>query len=389
MKHLAIILSMDPDQGGKFQYSMSLLDAFQSFNPKIYTLSIIFFNENWNKYILSDHINKFHARTTIPSRIIRKIFLSLPLGLKLWRSIGQYFDPLHISLHSLKPDLIFYPGNDRYVYEIPLPGVISIHDLMHKYLKGFPEISNKKIYNSREYHYKNVCKYARGILVDSEMGKSHVLENYNVNENIIHVLPYVAPSYVRTKNPVPDVNGKYGLPEKYIFYPSMYYKHKNHEGLIKAIHLLKEKGLVINAVFVGPRKQHFNEVKNVVEQLNLSEQIKCLPHVSNDELVSLYKSAVGLVMPTFAGPTNIPPLEAFALGCPVVISNVYGMPAQVEDAALLFDPNNTEELAEKISIIWNDEFVRRKCIAGGFRRDSEWNQDKFNLRFRTITNAWI
>jgi len=50
-----------------------------------------------------------------------------------------------------------------------------------------------------------------------------------------------------------------------------------------------------------------------------------------------------MIMPTFFGPTNIPPLEAIAVGCPVAVSNIYGMPHQLGDAALYFNPTRVEK----------------------------------------------
>ena len=68
-------------------------------------------------------------------------------------------------------------------------------------------------------------------------------------------------------------------------------------------------------------------------------------------MISFYKYAVALVMPTFFGPTNIPPLEAFALGCPVITSNIYGIPEQVGDAALLVNLDKPLQVVPPIPVI--------------------------------------
>ncbi len=51
---------------------------------------------------------------------------------------------------------------------------------------------------------------------------------------------------------------------------------------------------------------------------------------------------------TFFGPENLPPLEAFALKCPVIASNVSGSEEQLGDAAILVNPVNPEEIAQAI-----------------------------------------
>jgi len=90
----------------------------------------------------------------------------------------------------------------------------------------------------------------------------------------------------------------------------------------------------------------------VVESLDkygLQNHFHILGYVTNDELVSLYKNAKALVFPSFFGPTNIPPLEALALGCNVIISNVYAHYEQLGEDAIYFSPNNANELADLLT----------------------------------------
>lgn len=89
-------------------------------------------------------------------------------------------------------------------------------------------------------------------------------------------------------------------------------------------------------------------------------------------------------MPTFFGPTNIPQLEAFVLECPVATSKIYGIPDQVKDAALLFDPNSVEEIADCINRLWQDDELCRKLIERGKKRADEWNQKHFTMKLISI-----
>ena len=65
----------------------------------------------------------------------------------------------------------------------------------------------------------------------------------------------------------------------------------------------------------------------------------------------MYKNAFALVYASFLGPNNIPPLEACALGCPVVAANIPGAFEQMGDAAAFFDPKDEYDLAEKIKML--------------------------------------
>ncbi len=383
-KHIAILLSADPEGGGKFQYSLATLDALCSFSEQDFKISAIYLDDHWGGFIPSPRCNVYKCRKGIIGRVLRKALLNLPFGLRLWREINIYVHPLHKLLGQLKSDLILYPGGDSVVYESGLPGVSPIFDLMHRYEPSFPEVSANGLAKKRDAHYEKVCQYAKAILVSSQLGKQHVMDCYRVDERKIFVFPYVAPPYVWNAQGSSDVLERYHLPERYIFYPAQLWKHKNHTGILRAMSLLKQQGLSVNAVFAGSRQNGADEVFREMEKLDLQDQVFYLEYVDNDEVVALYKNSVALVMATFFGPTNIPQLEAFALGCPVVTSNVYGIQEQVGAAALLFDPYDVEDIAEKISMVWTNEDLRQELIQKGLQRAQEWNREKFAARLLSI-----
>ena len=91
-----------------------------------------------------------------------------------------------------------------------------------------------------------------------------------------------------------------------------------------------------------------------------------------------------MIMPSFFGPTNIPPLEAMALGCPVAVSNNYAMGEQVGDAGLLFSPYSPEEIAQCIFRLWTDESLRQRLIENGHKQINKWTKKDFENRLMDI-----
>ena len=71
----------------------------------------------------------------------------------------------------------------------------------------------------------------------------------------------------------------------------------------------------------------------MTKKFNLENQVRFAGFVSSEEINLLYSQAFALVMPTYFGPTNMPPLEAFKFKIPVLYSNIKGLKEQVEDAA--------------------------------------------------------
>src|SRR5438093_13324996 len=109
------------------------------------------------------------------------------------------------------------------------------------------------------------------------------------------------------------------------------------------------------------REQAFREVMSLSSQLGLEKEICHLGYVPDEDMSAIYARAAALVMPTFFGPTNIPVLEAWAFGCPVLTSDIRGIREQVGDAAVLVNPRSVEAIAEGIYRIGTDEYFG--CIS--------------------------
>lgn len=388
-KRVILYLSAIPEDGGKFQYSLSILEAFHNLDSQNFEKIVIFKHDIWKNYISNvEKSQKLTINSAFVSVAKNILYLLLPnSGRNFWRSkFGKFVDRNHQHFYRLQPDLVIYASKDPFVHEIDLPGVIPIFDLMHKY-ESFPELFNKSMNNDRELYYKRLALYAKGILVDSELGGKHVIENYSEAKDKIHVLRFACPSYVFQKRGNQDIISKYNLPLNYFFYPAQFWLHKNHQNIIKAIRLLKNKGIDIKCVFVGSKKNGYDQILKLIKELELSENILILDYVSNDELIELYKNAISLIMPTFFGPTNIPPLEAITLGCPVITSNIYAAKEQLGDASIFVNPNNVEEISSAMHLVYSNDDIRDQLIKQGLLKSSDYSIAVFSLKFQRILQS--
>jgi glycosyltransferase involved in cell wall biosynthesis len=109
-----------------------------------------------------------------------------------------------------------------------------------------------------------------------------------------------------------------------------------------------------------------------------------LGYVRDEDLPELYRRARALVYATYFGPCNIPPLEALAAGCPMALSDVASMPDRVGDAALTFDPDSFEEIADCIRRLWSDDQLCARLALRAKERDALWGQPQYNARLREI-----
>jgi glycosyltransferase involved in cell wall biosynthesis len=185
-------------------------------------------------------------------------------------------------------------------------------------------------------------------------------------------------------------DARYQLPEKFFFYPAQLYRHKNHRALVAAIALMKDTHPDVNLVLVGATERNgYDDLRALVEAKGLTGHVQFLGYVPDSDMPGFYGRARALVMPTFFGPTNIPPLEAFEAGCPVATSRIYGIPDQLGDAALYFDPRSVEEMHDCLVRLWQDDALCADLAERGREHARRWGPVQFGARFREIIGALI
>jgi len=371
MKHIGVYLASDQHGGGTYQYNLSIINALKYLDTDEYKLTAFIHNKSWNKH-LSDKFTIVFKEKTFVLRVLKKIYRISQIS----RRFPLFFNPIINEINNSDCDIIIFPSQDEESYQSSKKSLSTIHDLMHRYESHFEEYQNGE-YDLREKHFSLISKNTNGVLVDSIVGKQHVIESYNINEEKVFVLPFVPPFYLLESNPL-DVKLKYSLPSKYFFYPAQFWEHKNHNNLLLALKSLKDRSIECNLVLVGAKKNNYNSVIKKIEELGLSDNVYILGYVSNDDMASLYMSALATTFVSLIGPTNIPPLEAMVLGSPLICSNVYAMPEQVGDAALLVDPKNPIDIAKKMEMIIYDNELVKNLIQKGKEKMKKYGQKEFS-----------
>ena len=387
-KKIGLYIKIRPEGGGTYQYNLSMLEALNNLPSQDFDKVIVYIYDLWESHLQRERTPSIKVKPGLLGRAFGIAWQILGLPIELLRKFSPAVYPVTRAMLSQNCHLWIFPSQDSF-YTIPVPALGTIHDLMHRYAREFPEFSSRGKYRRKEMHYKRICDWGKGVIVDSNIGKQQVMECYGVKPQKIHILPFVPPEYIQEKTHLKLTSSIDGLPKKFFFYPAQFWKHKNHILLVKAFRRLKEKLPDLKMVFSGSEKNAYRETRNAVNQLGLANDIIFLGFVPNDMMPELYKRARGLIMPTFAGPTNIPPLEANVLGCPVAISNIYGMPDQLGDAALYFNPSSIEEIAKSMERLWKDEELCADLRKKGLDRANLWTQEHFNKKFCSIIRSTI
>ena len=379
-----MFLAIEPTWGGSFQYDVSILDAMAQLPRDEIEVVVGYSHDSWLPYLDRYEFDKVPVPLGYWGRFFGQILHYSHISINTWRAVTPWFHPTVKAIMREKCDLWIFPSQDPWGYLAPVPALNTIHDLMHRYERRFPEIGTNWQFAWREWHFINTCRWSDGILVDSQLGKQHIIDSYHIDSSRLHVLPFIAPSYLNNMTSDLRTISEIDLPNKFLFYPAQFWEHKNHKRLVKAISLLKSRFPDIKLVLTGAKKNEYTTIQNLVVQLDLVDAVIFPGYVSDNEIGLLYRRARAMIMPTFSGPTNIPPLEAMKSGCPSAVSNIYAMPEQTKGAALLFDPESVEDMASAMAKLWEDNELCLDLSERGRAVSSEWTKEHFDVSFSKI-----
>ena len=292
----------------------------------------------------------------------------------------------------------------EFVWQLSAPGevlevpyMVVVWDLQHRLQPWFPEVSANGNWQHRDNIYTAVLGRAAAVVVGTQAGKLEVERFFRVDPSRILIMPHPTPRFagaaVESTKPVQE---KYGITGGYLFYPAQFWAHKNHVNLLLALDLLKSRfDGRLSVVFVGADHGNLHHVRATVERLGLADHVYFLGFVPQEDLIDLYRHAFALSYVTFFGPENLPPLEAFALGCPVIASEVSGAREQLQDAVLFVDPTSPEQIAEAVMRLASEEGLRRKLTVAGRKIASARTPEGFVTealafldRFEAVRRCW-
>lgn len=224
-----------------------------------------------------------------------------------------------------------------------IPFVLTIHDMAHEH---YPKMFSSLDHTSQ--HKKFLAPRARRIIAVSEHTKKDIVARLGIAETQIDVIPH-ATTLAR-----PDRNYQgVPLPDEYILYVGKRNSYKNFPIVLNALQRIRSARADCTLVCAGGGKLTKQESEEI-ERLHLSRAV--IQMSADDSLLAFFYSLAGaFVYPSLYEGFGIPVLEAFACGCPALLSNSSSLPEVGGQAAIYFDPGNADSL---VSLL-NDVLVNR------------------------------
>lgn len=298
--------------------------------------------------------------------------------------------PLERTLRHGEVDVAWFPTT--YIEDVDCPFICTIFDLEHRTKPWFPEVSARGEFERRERALHRHLPKATRIIVPNETAVAQVTRFYGVSDEACLVLGHPTPSFALD---APD-DERPAQPNRpsYLFYPAQFWPHKNHAAALDTLRELRSRGRDLELVLVGSDKGQLGHVRRQARERGIEDAVRFSGFVSTDELVALYRGAHALLFLSRFSPENLPPLEAFALGCPAVVADIPGAREQYGDAALLVDWRDPAAVADAVETL-DEPDLRRELVERGRQRARAWTADdyvrgvlRFLDEFETERRLW-
>ena len=291
---------------------------------------------------------------------------------KLWTIFG-------LSKNLIKEknlDLFFSPTHYSPLFS-SCPQIISILDVSYKL---FPEMFPKKDLLKLALWGKLSIRRAKKIITISNSSKNDIINEYRILANKVEVIPLGIKDVNASDMNKSEFIEKYNLKNPYVLFVGTLQPRKNIAKLIEAFAKLKTENLKLKTsldlVIVGRKGWDYEKILEAPDKFGVSERVKFLEDVTNEDLPLFYKNAEVFVLPSLYEGFGLPILEAMQYDCPVVTSNVSSLPEAGGDAAIYFDPNNAEDIAEKIEKVISDPKLREEMVRKGKEQIKKFSWEK-------------
>lgn len=294
----------------------------------------------------------------------------------------------HQQIKKYRLDVFLHPDNTEWLF-CQERSVVVVHDLI-PWL--FPDLvlSKDSFIRWRQRVYLEMQRQAlrrsaKKILTVSESSRRDLTQFLGIKPELITVTYEGIETFFK---PVPDqaytdqVLRKYDLPKEFIFYLGGLDERKNLLRLVRAFAKIAETQrvfLVIAGRTDSPDlegRNSFRDLKAEIEELGVSDLIVFPGFIEDEDLPAIYSRARIFVYPSCYEGFGLPPLEAMACGAPVIASNVASLPEVCGDAALLFDPQRTDDLVAVLNLMLENDGLREKYRRLGFEQAKKFSWEE-------------
>lgn len=254
-------------------------------------------------------------------------------------------------------------------------------DFQEKY---FPEFFSKKEIDERKVYLDRLASSGSPVVFSSENARNDFYKFYPANNCKTFVLNFASTHPEYNTQDVDALKMKYDIKGDYFISPNQFWEHKNHFAVLKAIKLLKNRNLNFIVVFTGKEQDYrnpnyFERLKKFVDENNLNDNVRFLGFIDRKEQLKLMSSALAVIQPSLFEGWSTVVEDAKEMNQYVILSDIGVHREQLDYNVSFFNPNNENELSDKMVDVLNGKFKSTK-------KDYKLNVQKFGNDFMKIIN---
>lgn len=374
MLKIVAILNNFIGAGGGFDQALNAIIQMQKICIDRFDFKVITTAKSNIKYLDKLDLPAEYLRITILDKLLLR--LSRNDFLATFQSVFKIISPFEKDLIKKGCDLVYFVASgDSSAMLQKLNYITTVWDLCHRENPEFPEVRGINQFFVREKHFRNNLGPALLIITESERLSEMISKYYGVDKDRILAIPLTPTPFLNECHAIDKdtILKKYSLESGYYFYPAQFWAHKNHIRILQALLLLREKqNWTPTVVFSGKDYGNLCHINKFIETHKLESQVKILGFVPSEDIRGLYENSRAVIMPTYFGPTNLPPLEAWSIGIPLIYSS--HLKEQSGNAALSVDSDNAQELSDAMLLCSEPEVCNRLVLAGYQRMTDIANQ---------------
>lgn len=289
-------------------------------------------------------------------------------------------DNAHLAQHLAWCDCYVDPLNALRPTSID-PGVATIsvvHDLQHMRMPWFfseAEIAARR----REYAY--AIGRSNHLIAFSHYERQN-LETYfdRRDVEVVYHTGYMAEASERDSNSQrKTAAAKQRAQEPYLLYPAVPWPHKNHEGLVQAVGILKRRGHKVPVVLTNTsgNSEGGKRITRLIELLQLEKIVDRKGFLPEADLHALFRNATGMVFPSLYEGFGIPLVDAMKMEVPVLAArNTAAAEVGGDSCAYFSNIENVLSVADDIAQFWNDSEARNELKRKGKVRGQDFSSRK-------------
>lgn len=256
------------------------------------------------------------------------------------------------------------------------PTCLVMHDLAFEHYPEHLKLSHR-LYLRRWSPL--FARKATRIVTVSEFSKQDIATRYQIPPEKIDVTYNGAhPAYRPLSWEEREaVKAEYTGGQEYFVFAGALHPRKNVVALLQAfVKFKKRHRSAIRLVIVGRMAWKFEALAAMRDEMPFRDDVVWPGYLGVEKLSKVIGAAYALVYPSLFEGFGIPILEALKCRVPAVVSNTSSMPEVAGDAALLVDPNDVDDIAAKMGLIYKDEALRSRLATAAAAQAAKFDWDK-------------